>query len=185
MMRRLQPREWVMVIVAGALCIGLLFYMYILRPQLSHMSSIDMHVNRLSSQVKLQEIKAKARQSSASSTPDSKSPASTAAANLPRSSDEPGALTTLHQIGERTHATIVSVAVTQKNGKISKLLGGRNLQSLQLQLDVQGTTPQIQAFLVALHTSNRLMQVDNLSLTAVKPRVTDAKFQLYAFFTNH
>ncbi|EPZ44135.1 MULTISPECIES: hypothetical protein [Alicyclobacillus] len=196
MNRKLTPRETKLVIAVFLLALIALLYLFWFRPQWDKLLSLRGEVANLQQSIA---NRASSTHASSSPSPNTVAPQSGTGAKsitLPSDADESGLLATFAKVAAETGVRVVSIAAasaanstdestTTTNASSANQTGttggGQVLPNISLQLAVQGSSAQVEAFLEGLHDAPRLLDVTTVNLQPQNGH-TQADINLLAYY---
>lgn len=193
--RRLTRRESVLLVGLSAVLVLVLLGGFWLRPEFEHMQALQQQVTQLTAEAQ-QAVQTNTSAGVKASGNSSETGESLVSKRLPSGIDEPQLLSALAQLQMQTRVQITSIQqasssslsspTTSQTGTEStaQTTSGQTstLQSLPLALQIQGNTTEIEQFLAGIRSMSRLVEVNNLTLSATTAGKASGSLQLSAFY---
>ncbi|GEO24613.1 hypothetical protein AAC03nite_03980 [Alicyclobacillus acidoterrestris] len=196
MNRKLTPRETKLVIAVFLLALIALLYLFWFRPQWDKLLSLRGEVANLQQSITNRASNTHISSPSSSNAVAPQSGAVAKSVLLPSDADESGLLATFAKVAAATGVKVVSIAsasaatlpgqsTTTTNASAANQTGttgdGQVLPNISLQLVVQGSSAQVEAFLQGLHDAPRLLDVTTVDLQPQNGH-TQADINLLAYY---
>ncbi|GMA63380.1 hypothetical protein NZD89_26410 [Alicyclobacillus fastidiosus] len=180
MNKRLSKRERVLLVATGCVVVTAIAYLVWIRPELNRFLVFRSEASRLSHSIETTSLNA-----NAAGTPTSDVD-NTTPFILPKTMDEAGFLHTLATVSTASKVQVVSVQLVQGNsaeGSSAEAgVSTASLADVETQVDIRGTSAEIETFVKQLHDAKRLIDVSSLVIQGESGGVDEATLDVHTYY---